>query len=107
MILACLATAAAAASVADETVFDRNKGKIYAVYVRELKDNPGLKERVRVVLEMKISTDGLVANCRVVSSDAGAPGLGEKLCARTGEFQFAPRPTATTFTKELTFYPAA
>jgi len=105
MILTCFATAAAAASVADETVLDRNKGKFYAVYARELKANPGLKGRV--VLEMKIATTGRVAHCRVVSSDAAASGLGEKLCARTGEIQFTPRPSPTTFTKEISFFPAA
>jgi hypothetical protein len=56
---------------------------------------------------LKIATTGRVAHCRVVSSDAAASGLGEKLCARTGEIQFTPRPSPTTFTKEISFFPAA
>lgn len=106
MSLACLATiAAAAASARDEWVFDQNKGKMYAVYARELRNHPDLKGRV--VLELKISTNGRVTACRVVSTDAATGGLGDKLCERTREFQFEPRPAATTFTKSLEFFPAS
>ena len=104
IFLIWLSTLSAAASVADEAVFDKNKGRIDAVYARELKMNPGLQGRV--VLEMKIAPDGHVTNCRVVSSEITIAGFGDKLCERTREFQFAPRPAATTFTKELSFFAA-
>jgi protein TonB len=107
ILLICLATTAVAADTrrADEMTFDKYKGKLYAAYARELKNDPGLKGRV--VLEIKIATDGRVANCRVVSSDAPTPSLGEKLCERVREFQFTPRQAVTTFTKPVDFFPAS
>jgi TonB family protein len=107
ILLSCLATAAASADTrrADEVTFDKYKGKLYAAYVRELKSNPGLK--ARVVLEIKIATDGRVTNCRVVSSDAPTSSLGDSLCARVREFLFTPRETATTLTKPVDFVPAS
>jgi len=107
ILLTCLATVAAGADMrrADEMTFDRHKGKLYAVYARELKSNPGLK--ARMVLEIKIATDGRVANCRVVSSDAPSPRLGDSLCERVREFSFTPRETATTLTKPIDFFPAS
>lgn len=106
ILLTCLATVATGADtrMADETIFDKNKGKIYAVYVRELRNNPELK--ARVVLEIKIATDGHVANCRVVSSNAPTPSLGNTMCERVREFSFAPRKAETTFNKTIEFFPA-
>jgi periplasmic protein TonB len=106
ILLTCLATAAVGAdmSKADGRTFDKHKGKLYAVYARELKSNPGFK--AQLVLEIRIATDGLVTNCRVVSSDAPTPSFGHTLCARVREFQFAPRDAAMTITKPLGFFPA-
>jgi TonB family protein len=105
ILLTCLATAAGSADMgmADGRTFDKHKGKLYAVYARELKSNPGFK--AEVVLEFKIATDGRVTNCRVVSSDAPTPRFGDTLCARVREFQFAPRDAAMTITTPLGFYP--
>lgn len=100
ILLTCLATAATGA---DELVFDKYKGKIYAVYARELRSNPGLK--ARLVFEIKIATDGHVTSCRVVSSDAPTPRLGDTMCERVREFQFAPRKAASTLNKPMDFYP--
>jgi protein TonB len=105
MLLACLATIATASNrAADEMTFDRYKGRIYALYASELKTQPKLKGTL--VLDLKISADGRVADCRVVSNNVASPGFGDKVCERVREFQFAPRPAATTFTKEFTFFPA-
>jgi periplasmic protein TonB len=106
ILLTCLATAAVSADMreADEVTFDKYKGKVYAVYARELKSNPNLK--ARVVLKIEIAPSGRVANCRVVSSDAPTPSLGDALCERVREFSFTPREAATTLTKPLDFFPA-
>ena len=106
IMLTCLATAATGADMrrADEMTFDKYKGKLYATYVRELKTNPGLK--ARLVFEIRIATDGHVAKCRVVSSNAPTPRLGDSLCERVREIQFSPREAATTTTKTIDFYPA-
>jgi len=105
ILLACLATVAVASGREDiEITFDRYKGKIYAVYAGELKQHPGLKGKL--VMDVRIATDGRVASCRVLSNDLPAPDFGNKVCARVLEFQFAPRPTATSYTKEIMFFPA-
>jgi len=107
ILLTLLATTTTGADMrrADGTTFDRYKGKLYAVYARELKANPGFK--ARLVLEIKIATDGHVASCHVVSSDAPTAGFGDALCGRVREFLFAPREAATTLTKPVDFFPAA
>ena len=105
ILLTCLATAAGADTRrADETTFDKYKGKIYAVYARELRSNPDLK--ARLVLDIKIAKDGHVASCRVVSSDPPTPTLGSAMCERVREFQFAPRKAETTLNTTLDFFPA-
>jgi periplasmic protein TonB len=105
ILLTCLAAGAGAGtSRADEMTFDKYKGKIYAAYARELKTNPGLK--ARLVLEIEVATDGRVASCRVKSSDAPTPRLGDVMCERVREFLFTPRQAATTLTKSLDFFPA-
>jgi Na+-translocating ferredoxin:NAD+ oxidoreductase RnfG subunit len=106
ILLTGLATAVIGADMirADETTFDKNKGKLYAAYTRELTSNPGLA--ARMVFEIRIATDGRVANCRVVSSDAPTPALGDALCQRIREIPFTPRETARTFTKRIDFFPA-
>jgi TonB family protein len=109
ILLTCLATAGAGAGadmrMADAVTFDKYKGKLYAVYARELKSNPGLK--ARLVLEIKIATDGHVTSCRVVSSNPPTPRFGDTLCERVREILFSPRETPTTLTKPVDFFPAA
>jgi Na+-translocating ferredoxin:NAD+ oxidoreductase RnfG subunit len=88
-----------------ERTFDKHKGKIYAVYLRELKEHPGLKGKL--VLDLRIATDGRVASCRVLSSTLASPGIGDKVCEKTREFQFAPRAEAASYTKRIDFFPAS
>lgn len=108
ILLACLATVGAASDREDvEITFDKHKGKIYAVYTRELKTNPDMgRAPVKLVLDVKIATDGRVAGCRILSSNAPSPGFGDKVCERVLEFQFAPRPAVTSYTKKIDFFPA-
>lgn len=88
-----------------ELVFDKNKGAIYALYNRALRDNPALQGKV--VLELTIAPWGEVTNCRVVSSDLNDPDLERKLITRVKLFRFEDRDVeAVTTTKPIDFFPA-
>ncbi len=67
-------------------VFERNKGAIYAIYNRALREDPSLQGKV--VVELKIAPTGEVMGCRVVSSELHAPELEAKLMARIRQFDF-------------------
>jgi len=67
-------------------VFERNKGAIYAIYNRALREDPSLQGKV--VLELKISPAGVVTDLRIVSSELKAHELESKLLARIRQFDF-------------------
>lgn len=67
-------------------VFERNKGAIYALYNRALRDDPALQGKV--VLELKIAPSGAVEGLRIVSSELKAEELEKKLLARIRQFDF-------------------
>lgn len=86
-------------------VFDRNKGAIYALYTRALRDKPDLQGKV--VLELTIAADGSVQKCAIVSSELNDPELERKLVARVKSFRFEARDVGTiTVTKPIDFFPA-
>src|ERR1043165_4298123 len=86
-------------------VFDRNKGAIYALYTRALRDKPDLQGKL--VLELTIDSDGAVTRCEVVSSELNDPELERKLVARIKLFQFEAKDVGTiTVTKPIDFFPA-
>jgi protein TonB len=86
-------------------VFDRNKGAIYALYDRALRQNPMLQGKL--VLQFTISPGGVVTRCRVVSSDLHDPALEREIVARVLLFHFAPEKVdPTTATKPIDFFPA-
>lgn len=86
-------------------IFDRNKGAIYALYTRALRDKPDLQGKL--VLELTIAADGSVTRCDVVSSELNDPELERKLVARVKLFRFEPRDVGTiTVTKPIDFFPA-
>jgi TonB family protein len=68
-------------------VFERNKGAIYAIYNRALREEPSLQGKV--VLELKIAPSGEVVGCRLVSSELHAAELEAKLLARIRQFEFS------------------
>ncbi len=67
-------------------VFERNKGSIYAIYNRALREEPGLQGKV--VLKLVIAPGGNVVDCRIESSDLKTPELEAKLLARIRQFDF-------------------
>lgn len=87
------------------TIFDRNKGAIYSIYTRALRDTPQLKGKL--VLELTISPAGDITKCDVVSSELNDPELVRKLVARIKLFKFAALDVGTiTVTKPIDFFPA-
>ena len=73
-------------------VFERNKGAIYAIYNRALREDPSLQGKV--VLELKIAPSGEVTGVRIVSSELHAAELESKLLARIRQFNFGAKDVA-------------
>ena len=88
-----------------ELVFDRNKGRIYSLYARALRDNAELQGKL--VLEFTIAPTGEVTMCRVVSSELKDPDLERKIIALVRLFRFDPKDVdVITTTKPIDFFPA-
>jgi protein TonB len=88
-----------------ELIFDRNKGAIYSLYSRALREQPELQGKM--VLEFTISPSGEVTMCRVVSSELNDPDLEKKIVARVRLFRFEAKDVETiTTTKPIDFFPA-
>ena len=88
-----------------ELEFDRNKGAIYALYSRALRERPELQGKM--VLEFTIAPSGEVTACRVVSSELNDPELERKIVARVKLIRFAARDVEPmTTTKPIEFFPA-
>jgi periplasmic protein TonB len=88
-----------------EQEFDRNKGAIYALYSRALREHPEL--RGKVVLEFTIAPSGEVTACRVVSTELNDAELERRIVARVKLIRFPARDVAPiTTTKPIEFFPA-
>ena len=72
-------------------VFERNKGAIYAIYNRMLREEPSLQGKV--VLKLTIAPSG-AAECQIVSSELKTPELESKLLARVRQFDFGAKDVA-------------
>jgi TonB family protein len=88
-----------------ELVFDRNKGAIYALYSRALREKPDLQGKM--VLEFTIAPTGEVTMCRVVSSELKDEELERRIVTKVKSFRFDPKDVETiTTTKPIDFFPA-
>lgn len=86
-------------------VFDRNKGSIYNLYNRALRENPSLQGKV--VLKLTIDPAGRVRDCQIVSSELRSPDLERKLVARIRQFDFgAKQVDAMIVTYPIDFLPS-
>jgi len=86
-------------------VFDRNKGAIYTIYNRALRDDPALQGKV--VLKLTISPSGQVLECQIVSSELRSPELERKLVARIKQFDFGAKKVDTmVLTYPIDFLPS-
>jgi protein TonB len=89
-----------------EIVFDRNKGALYALYGRALREQPELQGKL--VLEFTIAPTGEITMCRVVSSELNDPELEKKIVARVRLIRFKPAEVEPlTVSKPIDFFPAA
>ncbi len=75
-------------------VFDSNKGAIFAIYNRALRQDPTLQGKV--VLELVISPSGQVVDCKVVASEITDEAVVAKLVNRIRLFNFGKRDVGTT-----------
>jgi TonB family protein len=73
-------------------VFERNKGAIYSMYQRALRDDPSLQGKV--VLELKIAPSGEVLNVRILSSELKNAELENRLRTRVQSFDFGAKDVA-------------
>ncbi len=88
-----------------ELVFDRNKGAIFALYNRALRQDPSLEGKL--VLRLTIAPSGEVTFCEIVSSELGDPELERKLVQRVKLFRFEAKDVEPiTTTKPIDFFPA-
>ena len=88
-----------------ELVFDKNKGVIFGLYNRALRNDPTLEGKL--VLRLTIAPNGTVTMCEVVSSELGDPDLEAKLVARIKMFRFEAKDVEPiTTTKPIDFFPA-
>ena len=69
-----------------QLVFDRNKGAIYSLYRRALRENPALEGTV--VLRIEIQPSGAVTKCVVVSSELKDPDLEHKIVLKVKRMNF-------------------
>jgi protein TonB len=105
VLFCATASPLAAADAGVEIAFDRNKGAIYALYTRALRETPGLKGKI--VFEIGIGTSGEVSTCLIKSSELNHPDLEAKLVERIKLIRFPPRQSPTTVVKPVAFFPAA
>ena len=83
-------------------VLDRNKGQLYAVYTRALRDEPHLQGKV--TFQITIEPSGTASDCRIVSSDLRAPDVEKKMCERIKLMKFDPQTGSRTVSKSVRFY---
>lgn len=69
-----------------QLVFDRNKGAIYSLYRRALRENPALEGTL--VLRMEIQPNGTVSKCEVVSSELKDADLERKIVLKIKQINF-------------------
>lgn len=84
--------------------FGINKGAIYTIYRRALREDPNLQGKV--VINLEIAPDGSVSKIKLVSSDLNYPELEDKLISRILLINFGTAAvTATTLDYSFDFLP--
>jgi len=83
-------------------VFDRNKGKFYAIYHRALRDDPKLGGKV--TFQFTIDMAGAATSCHIVSSALHAPDVEKKMCDKILLLEFEPQPAERTVVKSVQFF---
>lgn len=86
-------------------VFDQNKSKLYSIYNRERRKNPGLKGKI--ILAITIAPSGKVTKVKLVSSELNNKKLESRLMSRIKLFNFGAKPVdQVTVTYPIEFLPS-
>jgi periplasmic protein TonB len=87
-----------------QLVFDRNKGALYTIYLRELRVNPDAHGKL--VVRLTIAPSGAVKGCTVVSSEFASAEFANKIVARVKLMDFGPKDVGDfTMDYPVTFFP--
>ncbi len=87
-----------------QLIFDRNKGALYTIYLRELRVNPDAHGKL--VVRLTIAPSGAVTACSVVSTDFANPEFGQRIVARIMLMDFGPKAVGDfTMDYPVTFFP--
>ena len=86
-------------------IFDQNKSKLYSLYSRARRKNPGLKGKI--VFQLTISASGKVVDINILSSEFNDPALENSMLSRIKLFNFGAINTETlVVTYPVEFLPA-
>jgi protein TonB len=75
-------------------ILDANKGAVYSLYRRALRQDPSIEGKLTV--RLTIEPDGSLSSIRLVNSELEAPELVEKLISRIGLINFGTQNVTTT-----------
>lgn len=86
-------------------VFDQNKSRLYSIYNRARRTDPGLKGKI--VLSITIAPSGKVMSVKILSSELNNSQLESRLVSRIKQFNFGPQPVEkVTVTYPIEFLPS-
>lgn len=82
-----------------QELLDRNKGAMYTLYNRELRQDASLQGKL--VMSITIAPQGNVIRCTILSSELNSPSLQEQLVALVTRIDFGNRPGAAVVTTKI------
>lgn len=86
-------------------IFDKNKSKLYSLYNRARRKNPGLKGKI--ILEITIAPTGKVTNVKILVSELNNKSLEQRIVSRVRQFNFGQSGSETiTVTFPIEFIPS-
>lgn len=87
-----------------QLVFDRNKGALYTIYLRELRVNPDAHGKL--VVRLTIAPSGAVKGCTVLTSEFASDEFAKKVVARVMLMDFGPKNVGDfTIDYPIVFFP--
>jgi protein TonB len=82
-----------------QEILDRNKGAMYTLYNRELREDAGLQGKL--VMSITISPAGNVTRCLILSSELSSASLERQLVALVSSIDFGNQPGAAEVTTRI------
>jgi protein TonB len=87
-----------------QLIFDRNKGALYTIYLREQRVNPDAHGKL--VVRLTIAPSGAVKACTILSSEFASQEFGQKIVARVKLMDFGPKDVGDfTIDYPIVFFP--